>query len=93
MQQLSMIFSSKMISGFSAATCRQHSKKRPSAFFMMLALWTAVTFFLPFSLAYWKAYSATRVLAFSVMTLRDSTTPGTTCGRGKGVSRGARDLS
>ena len=41
--------------------------KRPSAFFMMFALCTAVTFLRPLSLAYWKAYSATRIDALRVM--------------------------
>ena len=40
----------------------------PSAIFMMLALWMEFTRFRPLSRAYLKAYSATRVLAFLVMT-------------------------
>jgi hypothetical protein len=44
----------------------------------MLALCTAVTRDRPLSAAYLNAYSATRVDAARVMTLRDSTTPGTT---------------
>mmetsp|Transcript_15352 Transcript_15352/g.39063 ORF Transcript_15352/g.39063 Transcript_15352/m.39063 type:complete len:218 (+) Transcript_15352:239-892(+) len=82
MQQLSMIFSSYVMSGYSSAIFLQHARKRPSAFFMMFALWTDVTFLRLFFVAYSNAYSATLVLAFSVMTLRLSTTPGTTsCSR------------
>ena len=45
---------------------------------MMFALWTAVTFFLPYFRENSKAKTAIRVLAFSVMIFNDSTTPGTT---------------
>mmetsp|Transcript_5576 Transcript_5576/g.15015 ORF Transcript_5576/g.15015 Transcript_5576/m.15015 type:complete len:265 (+) Transcript_5576:483-1277(+) len=82
MQQLSTMTSSYWISGYFSRTSRQHSKNNPSAFFMMLALCTAVILFLLFSLAYLKANSATRVLALRVMTFKLSTTPGTTsCSR------------
>jgi hypothetical protein len=50
------------------ATSLQHSMKSPSAFFMMLALCRAVTFWRLLSVAYLNAYSATRVLATRVIT-------------------------
>lgn len=50
----------------------------PSAH-MMLALWTAVTLLLWLFLAYSKAYSAMRLLAFSVISLMLWTTPSTIC--------------
>lgn len=46
----------------------QHSRNRPSAFFMMLALCTADTSLRLWSWAYLNANSATRVLALRVMT-------------------------
>ena len=49
-------------------TSLQHLMKRPSAIFMMLALWMEFTRLRPLSLAYLNAYSATLVLAFLVMT-------------------------
>ena len=42
---------------------------------MMLALWTAVTFFLPCAFAYSKAKFATRVEAVSVISFMLCTTP------------------
>ena len=45
--------------------------------YMMLALWTAVTVFLPLALAYSKANSATRLEASSVMSFMLCTTPST----------------
>ena len=51
-------------------TSLQHLMKRPSAIFMMLALWMELTRLRPLSLAYLNAYSATLVLAFLVMTWR-----------------------
>jgi isocitrate dehydrogenase (NAD+) len=63
-------------------TFRAQSRNRPSLSFMMLALWTDVTFRRPCSRAYSKANRAARVDARSVMILRLSTTPGTTsCSR------------
>ncbi len=54
----------------------------PSLSFMMLALWTAVTFFRPRRRACANANSLMRRDAFSVMIFRLSTTPGTTsCSR------------
>jgi hypothetical protein len=50
----------------------------PSLSFMMLALWIAVTFLRPCRFAYSKANSLIRRDAFSVITFRLSTTPGTT---------------
>merc|ERR1719490_655143 len=47
MQQLSMIMSLVVMSGYSFDTRRQTSRKRPSVTFMMFALWIKVTFFLP----------------------------------------------
>jgi len=52
------------------ATSLQHSMNKPSAFFMMFALCSAVTFWRLLSLAYLKAYSATRVLATRVITCK-----------------------
>ena len=49
-------------------TSLQHLMKRPSAIFMMLALWMEFTRLRPLSRAYLNAYSATLVLAFLVMT-------------------------
>jgi hypothetical protein len=51
-------------------TARQHSMNSPSAFFMMLALCSAVMRARLWSRAYENAYSATRVLATRVMTWR-----------------------
>lgn len=46
MQQLSTMISLYLIPGYLVATSRHDSKNKPSASFIMLALWTAVTFFL-----------------------------------------------
>ena len=73
---LSTILSSDWISGYSVATRRKQSRKRPSESFMMLALWTAVTRLRPCRRAYSKAKRAMRSEAFSVMIFRLSTTPG-----------------
>mmetsp|Transcript_39788 Transcript_39788/g.88439 ORF Transcript_39788/g.88439 Transcript_39788/m.88439 type:complete len:223 (-) Transcript_39788:615-1283(-) len=82
MHALSTISSSYCSSGYFSRTSLQHSRNKPSAFFMMFALWTADTFFRPWSLAYLKANSATRELALRVITFKLSTTPGTTsCSR------------
>ncbi|GMP26875.1 hypothetical protein CsSME_00003129 [Camellia sinensis var. sinensis] len=40
-QQLSITTSSYVMSGYFSATSRQHLRKRPSVFCMMLALWIA----------------------------------------------------
>ena len=53
---------------YCSETSRQQRMNRPSAIFMMLALCTAVTLFLPLSCAYLNAYSATRLLATRVIT-------------------------
>jgi len=70
--------SSAWMSGYSLATVRKQSRKRPSESFMMFALCTAVIRRRPWVRAYSKAKRAMRVEAFSVMILIDSTTPGTT---------------
>ncbi len=59
-------------------TSRQHLMKRPSAIFMMLALWMAETRLRPLSRAYLNAYSATRVLATRVMTCPGAARSGNT---------------
>lgn len=59
-QQLSTIISLQVMLGYFLATSRQDSKNKPSASFMMLALCTAVTFFLLLRQAYSKAYFAIR---------------------------------
>merc|ERR1719347_2558771 len=52
---VSRYLSSNLISGCSSAASRQHLRKSPSLILIMLALCTAVTLCLPFSLAYLKA--------------------------------------
>mmetsp|Transcript_7904 Transcript_7904/g.15880 ORF Transcript_7904/g.15880 Transcript_7904/m.15880 type:complete len:273 (-) Transcript_7904:83-901(-) len=78
MHVLSTIISSYSIAGYFSATSWQHLIKRPSDCFIIFALCTAVTFLRPLATAYLNANSATLSLAFLVITLRDSTTPGTT---------------
>ena len=70
MHVLSTIISSCAMSGYCLLISRTHSMNRPSAFFMMLALCTAVTRLRLLSRAYWNAYCATRVDAVRVMTCR-----------------------
>ena len=48
---LSTIRSSNSMSGYSLATSVATASQRPSVYFMMLALWTAVTFLRSFSTA------------------------------------------
>ncbi len=56
MHMLSTIRSSNATRpSYSAATCWQLSRKRPSESFMMLALWTAVTLRRPLRTAYSNA--------------------------------------
>mmetsp|Transcript_7690 Transcript_7690/g.24166 ORF Transcript_7690/g.24166 Transcript_7690/m.24166 type:complete len:214 (-) Transcript_7690:49-690(-) len=66
------------MSGYSAACSRQHSRNRPSHIFMIAAWWTAVTVLRLCSRAYLNANCAMRSEATRVITLRFSTTPGTT---------------
>mmetsp|Transcript_17616 Transcript_17616/g.30336 ORF Transcript_17616/g.30336 Transcript_17616/m.30336 type:complete len:288 (-) Transcript_17616:140-1003(-) len=74
--------SSKLRLGYCAACSRAHSRNSPSLSFMMLALWTTVTFLRLCSVAYSKAYLQMRCDASWVMTLSADTTPGTTsCSR------------
>jgi hypothetical protein len=68
MHVLSTIISSCRMSGYCLLISRTHSMKRPSVFFMMFALCTAVTFLRLLSRAYWNAYCATRMDATRVMT-------------------------
>lgn len=77
-QQLSIIISSYLINGYFYATSRCAYKNKPSTNFIILALWTAVTFFLPLRWANSNAYSAILNDAYLVVTLIDSTTPGYT---------------
>ena len=49
---LSMILSSVLMSGYSAAISREISRNSPPVYFRMFALWTVVTFFLPCFRAY-----------------------------------------
>lgn len=60
MQQLSTITSLYLIPGYRLAISRQDSKNSPSASFIMLALWTAVTVFRLLRYAYSNAYFAMR---------------------------------
>ena len=76
MQQLSTISSLYWISGNWAADSRQQVRNRPSLIFMMLALWTAVTFLRPSRRAYSKVARAMRVEAALVITFRLSTDAG-----------------
>mmetsp|Transcript_9969 Transcript_9969/g.24915 ORF Transcript_9969/g.24915 Transcript_9969/m.24915 type:complete len:350 (+) Transcript_9969:543-1592(+) len=82
MHVLSTIISSYLMVGNLGATARTALRNMPSPSFMMLALCTAVTFFLLLSSAYSNAYCAMRSDESYVMTLRLSTTPSTTsCSR------------
>ena len=57
---LSTIRSSNSMSGYSLATSRLTSRKRPSEYLRMFALWTDVTFLRPCLRAYSKAYLTIR---------------------------------
>lgn len=86
MQQLSTIISSYCISGYLTATSLQDSKNRPSASFIMLALCTAVTFFLLFTLAYSNANFAIRSEQYFVITWKKESMKvqdKASCGTGK----------
>ena len=67
---MSMYQSSASMPGYSAATSWQISEKRPSVFFMMLALVTMATLVLPLFFAYSKAARAMRFVPGSVVTLK-----------------------
>ena len=74
---LSTIISLDSRVGKSLATALKVLRKRPSANFMMLALWMQVTFLRLFASAKLKANFAMRSDLARVIILRDSTTPGT----------------
>ncbi len=67
MHILSTILSSNSMSVNSLATWRETSSHRPSEYFMMFALCTDVTFFLPLSRAYWNAYRTMRSVPITEM--------------------------
>src|SRR5680860_583568 len=56
MHILSTILSSDSIWGYSIAIFLKISRYSPSVYFIIFALWTPVTFFLLFFIAYSKAY-------------------------------------
>ena len=67
---ISIYQSSVLISGYSAATSCAMREKRPSVCFIMFALVTMATFFLPFCFAYSKAARAIRFVPDTVVTLK-----------------------